>query len=210
MIITRRVSEGRRREDLKSVVTSSLTYVSGCDRTKKRNFKLLERGTQEGRRRMRRKSILRLRFGLGWAPRHKFMTRERGAQEGRPQKRCNFLPPSLTFRVVIEPKSATLYCLSEGRRREGVACDVNPSFAYASGWDGLQGASSRRVSEGRRRKDLDRVANLSLIFVCRVETARTCSFTKLISGSFTISAVASRFLGAALGCLCHSFRPGTR
>jgi hypothetical protein len=37
--VTRRVSEGRKREDVASDVTPSLAYASGCDCYEKRNFK---------------------------------------------------------------------------------------------------------------------------------------------------------------------------
>jgi hypothetical protein len=52
------------REDLHGDVTRSLAYASGWDCYEKRNFKTRERGTQEGRRRERRTSLPRLRFGL--------------------------------------------------------------------------------------------------------------------------------------------------
>jgi hypothetical protein len=63
--ITRRVSEGRTREDIASDITPSLAYASGCDCYEKRNFKTRERGAHEGKLRERRKSIPHLRFGLG-------------------------------------------------------------------------------------------------------------------------------------------------
>ena len=74
IIITRRVSEGHMREDLKSVVTSSLTYVSGCDRTKKRNFKTRERGPYEGRTQERCNWVPYLRFGFSLIGRRNFKT----------------------------------------------------------------------------------------------------------------------------------------
>jgi hypothetical protein len=46
--ITRRVSEGRMREDIASDVTSSLAYASGCDWCEDRNFKARERGAGDG------------------------------------------------------------------------------------------------------------------------------------------------------------------
>jgi hypothetical protein len=39
MITTRRVSEGRMREDVASDVTPSLAYASGCDCYENRNFR---------------------------------------------------------------------------------------------------------------------------------------------------------------------------
>ena len=41
---TRRVNEGRKREDVASYVTSSLAYASGCDCYEKRKFEGNENG----------------------------------------------------------------------------------------------------------------------------------------------------------------------
>jgi hypothetical protein len=42
VIITRRMSEGRKREDVASDVNPSLAYASGWDIHKKRNFKVYD------------------------------------------------------------------------------------------------------------------------------------------------------------------------